>query len=335
MTLKLTVADWDRLRELRAVFLEAQGRQTPCATPDYFRSQRDVELYDLAFARRIEWKWAAALREVELRAPSLRPQTLVDWACGAGQAARSVLASPLGERVTRVTLFDRSTRALDYARRSLLEQRPKLKVDIARAGAPVSAELLVASHVIDELDAEGEAQLEGAVRASQAAIVLESGARGSSRRLGELRARLTDAFTPIAPCTHAATCGVLASEKDWCHFFARPPASVFQDPFWAEYSRELGVDLRSLAYSFVALARSPAPVEPGLTRILGRPRMLKGRALLDACSQEGVKSISMLQRLDRELFKSLDGATNEPRVWRIELDGARVSAAQPQFPPGG
>lgn len=330
MSSSLTAFDWARLRQLRAVFLEAQGRQSACATPDYFLSHRDVELYELGFAPRIEWKWAAALREVELRAPSLRPQTLVDWACGAGAATRAVLASPLGERVTRVTLFDRSRRALEHARSSLRDLRPKLDVEFARAGKPLSAELLVASHVLDELDAEGEAQLEHALRAAPAAIVLESGSRGSSRRLGELRARLQDEFTPIAPCTHSAVCGVLASANDWCHFFARPPATVFQDAFWAEYSRELGVDLRSLAYSFVALMRSPVAAEPGLSRILGRPRMLKGRALVDACSAEGVEPLSLLERIDRALFKSLERASNEPRVWRIEREGARIRSVEPR-----
>lgn len=330
MSLTFVSADWERLRELRVVFIEAQGRQSPCATPDYFRSQRDLELYDHAFAQRIEWKWAAALREVERRAPTLKPTTLVDWACGTAAASRAVLASPVGERVQRVTLLDRSRRALEHARNSLRKLRPGLEVDIARAGKPLSAELLVASHVIGELDPEGEAQLEQTVRASQAAILLESGSLASSRRLGALRARLADAFTPIAPCTHAAACGALGSQHDWCHFFARAPASVFQDAFWAEFSRELGIDLRSLAYSFVALTRAPGAVEPGLTRILGRPRILKGRALVDACSAEGVESLSLLERTDRALFKSLEHASNEPRVWRIERDGPRIRSVEPR-----
>jgi SAM-dependent methyltransferase len=316
--------EWDRLREMRAGFLESEGRAQPGAAADYFRTWRDVELYDATFARRIEWKWVAALREIALRAPTLRPSSVVDWACGSGAATRALLTSPVGQNVRSVRLWDRSRRAMEYAREALLEVRGDLQVLLAPSGDPTGADLFLASHVLDELDVDGEAALERALRGASAAVVLESGTRASSRRLGALRARLLDEFTPIAPCTHAGSCGALARPDDWCHFFARPPAEVFRDAFWSEFGRELGVDLRSLAYSFVALAKAPSMQPTGLHRILGRPRMLKGRALVDACSASGVQTLSLLERLDRKLFKSLDEASNEPRLWRLEIDGERI-----------
>jgi SAM-dependent methyltransferase len=316
--------EWERLREMRAGFLASEERAQPSAAPDYFRAWRDVELYDATFAQRIGWKWNAALREVAHREPTLRPASVVDWACGSGAATRALLTSPVGQNVRSVRLWDRSRRAMEYAREALLEVRPELQVLLAPSGEPTGADLFLASHVLDELDTDGEAALERALRGASAAIVLESGTRASSRRLGGLRARLLGSFTPIAPCTHAASCGALARPDDWCHFFARPPAEVFRDAFWSEFARELGVDLRSLAYSFIALAKSPATQPTGLHRILGRPRMLKGRALVDACSASGVATLSLLERIDRKLFKSLDEASNEPRLWRIELDGERI-----------
>jgi len=319
----LPQVDWARLRELRARFLDAETRATPGATADYFTFRRDVELYDATFAQRIGWKWIAALRELELRAPELAPRTLLDWACGSGAAARAVLASPLGARLERVHLWDRSQRALEYARRSVLELRPGLEVEL---NVRDDVDLVVASHVLDELDEAGERALEGVLRSARACVVLESGAHASSRRLGALRARLLDEFTPLAPCPHREACGALALPTNWCHFFARPPAEVFRDGFWAEFAREVGVDLRSLAYSFVALTRSRVETDASQQRILGRARMMKGRALLDACSRDGVSTLSLLERLDRTLFKTLDEPSNEPKLWRLELDGARITA---------
>lgn len=319
----LPQVDWARLRELRARFLDAETRTTPGVTADYFTFAHDVELYDMTFAQRIGWKWIAALRELELRAPQLAPRTLLDWACGSGAAARAVLASPLGAQIERVNLWDRSQRAREYARRSLLELRPGLEVELCvRDGA----DLVVASHVLDELDEEGERALEAMLRSARACIVLESGAHASSRRLGALRARMLDEFTPLAPCPHREACGALALPTNWCHLFAKPPAEVFRDAFWAEFAREVGVDLRSLAYSFVALTRSSVEFDAAQHRILGRARLMKGRALLDACSREGVRTVSLLERLDRKLFKTLDEPSNEPKLWRLELDGARITA---------
>ncbi len=327
-------ADWERLRELRAGFLAAESRAEPAASADYFRCARDVELYDATFARRIEWKWRAALREVELRAPELAPRSVLDWACGSGAAVRALLESPVGARVERVTLFERSRLAREHARGTLLALRPGLDVRIATSQAECEAELAVASHVLDELDARAEAELEASLRHCASAIVLESGARASSRLLGRLRSRLVDEFEVLAPCTHRAECGALADVTNWCHFFARPPGEVFQDALWSEFARELSVDLRSLAYSFLALSRTPRPLGrdlgsdrgPDLARILGRPRLLKGRALLDACSSWGLATLSLLEREDRRLFKSLEQASNEPRLWRFERDGARIRA---------
>lgn len=328
MSSALSKFEWERLREMRAGFLEAEERDSDAALGDYFHSARDVELYDAAFAPRIEWKWAAVLREIALRAPDLTPTSMADWACGTGAATRAVLASPLGADVRRVALWDRSKLAVDFARRSVAEQWPHVSVDVELAEPP---DLLIASHVLDELDAAGEAQLLAAARRAAAVLLVESGASGSSRRLGALRERLLDEFAVLAPCTHSSSCGALASARDWCHFFARPPAEAFTESFWSEFSRELGVDMRSLGYSFLALARQPRKPEfdeGGWARILGRPRKLKGRALVDACFADGLRTVSLLERLDRALFKTLDAASNDPRVWRLELDGDRVSSVE-------
>lgn len=319
-------ADWERLRELRAGFLAAESRAEPAASADYFRSARDVQLYDATFARRIEWKWAAALREVELRGSGCAPKSVLDWACGSGAATRALLASPVGARVARVTLFERSSLAREHARRTLVALRPGLEVRIASTGAECEAELALASHVLDELDERAEAELEASLRRCCAAILLESGAQATSRRLGRLRARLVGEFDVLGPCTHRLECGALADPRQWCHFFARPPAHVFQDAFWSEFARELGVDLRSLSYSFVALSRTPQRVDPALARLLGRPRLSRGRALLDACSAAGLATLSLLEREDRQLFKSLEQPSNEPRLWRFERDGSRIRA---------
>ncbi len=321
-------ADWERLRELRQGFLAAQSRPEPAASADYFRCARDVELYDQTFARRIEWKWAAALREVELRAREFAPKSVLDWACGSGAAVRALLASPVGARVERVTLFERSSLAREHARRSLLALRPGLEVRSANSAADCDAELALASHVLDELDERAEAELEATLRRCSSAILLESGALATSRRLGRLRARLVGEFDVLAPCTHRGACGALADPAQWCHLFARPPGEVFQDALWSEFSRMLEIDLRSLSYSFVALTRAPQARDESIARILGRPRLLKGRALVDACSAEGLATLTLLQREDRQLFKSLEQPSNEPRLWRFERDGSRIRGPQ-------
>jgi len=331
MTLSLTSADWDRLRRLRAEFLEAESRFEPLATEDYFRSRRDLEIYDATFARRIEWKWAAALLEVERRAPDFAPTSMADWGCGTGAATRAVLTSPLGASIRSVRLSDRSTRAMEYARKTLFAEFEGRDIQIGEPTSAAPVDLLVTSHVIDELDAAGEARLRELTRHAGAALFVESGSRASSTRLGQMREALLADFEPVAPCTHAAACGALAASEFWCHFFARAPAEAFTEAFWRTFADEMSIDLRSLPYSFLALRRrTDRPVErrSNEVRILGRPRTLKGRALVDVCSQDGVATRSILERLDRKLFKSLSQTTGEPRVWRVEIEEQRITSVE-------
>ncbi|MEI9898477.1 MAG: hypothetical protein WDN28_32635 [Chthoniobacter sp.] len=88
-----------------------------------------------------------------------------------------------------------------------------------------------------------------------------------------MRERLRDTFTPIAPCTHNVRCGMLTVKNapHWCHHFARPPSAIFQDARWADFGKEIGIDLRSVPYSFLVLARTPS-MPAGFSRVIGEPR---------------------------------------------------------------
>ena len=51
-----TPQDFKRLEALRARFLDADSVND---TPDYWKDERDLELYHASFGERIGWKWAA------------------------------------------------------------------------------------------------------------------------------------------------------------------------------------------------------------------------------------------------------------------------------------
>src|SRR4030095_12485774 len=104
-----------------------------------------------------------------------------------------------------------------------------------------------------------------------------------SRRLGEIRAELLAAnerMRVVSPCTHSAKCPLLTPEnaKHWCHRFAQAPAEVSRDARWDEWSRELGIDRRSLPYSHFVLSAHDVPQLAGFSRIIGVPREGKGHS---------------------------------------------------------
>lgn len=315
-----TREDWARLAELREAFLTAEEES---AAPAYWRSRRDFELYDATFAERIGWKWDAVLRELALRGRALGGATVVDWGCGTGVAVRRFVAAVPG--VTSVYLCDRSKQATWFARDALLARSPKLKVTLHAPAPDEPIDVLLASHVLGELDDAGKSELLGLARRARLVVLVEPGSRLVSRTLSSVRDTLLDGFDVLAPCTHSSACGALAPgrEPDWCHFFARPPAEAFTSAFWRRFSDELGIDLRSLPYSFVALARREQPIEPRGVRVLGRPRLLKGRAQLELCDANGLSSGTLFERDARRLFKRLD-RSGEIWVADARCEGERI-----------
>lgn len=333
MSRHFSADELDYLRRLRATFVSFEDRHGEAAA--YWESAEELALYDETFAQRIGWKWDAVLAELVRRGRFPRGATVLDWGCGTAIAARRYLAAraELGaEPVARVHLWDHSPDAVSFARARLEEEHPGLALAL---DVPSEVDVLLVSHVLDELGDEELAALCGAVERATAVIWVEPGSRRTSRRLGELRERFRASHAVLAPCTHQETCGALATETSWCHSFARPPRMVFTEGSWAEFGRELGIDLRSLPYSFLALAkRGVSPLAGVLdgpsARLLGRPHLTRGRAEFELCAASGVAAVDFLQRTDKALYKTFDDWAGELPLFDATVEGRRASALKPR-----
>ena len=111
--------DLDRLRDLRQILIGIEGRAPGEEAPRYWTDRRDIELYDRIFGARIGWKWDAVLDEMEARHGLPEVKTVIDWGTGTGVAAAKVLARVPG--VEKITLFDRDSGVLDFAKRFIQE----------------------------------------------------------------------------------------------------------------------------------------------------------------------------------------------------------------------
>jgi SAM-dependent methyltransferase len=233
--------------------------------------------------------------------------SLLDWGCGSGVAGRVVTRHFGQNTFRRHAVWDRSPLAVRYAQRRARESFPGLEVANYEPG-PIS--VLVVSHVLNELDAPQRHDLLEAVARAETVIWVEPGTHEDSRRLAAVRELLRADFRIIAPCPHASVCGALAEgrERDWCHFFAKAPPEIFSDPEWARFAKEVGVDLRSLPYSYLVLDRRPSPTPPrnGL-RLLGRPRSDKAAVRVVACTPDGpLEDRIFARRSEAALCRMLD-----------------------------
>jgi ribosomal protein RSM22 (predicted rRNA methylase) len=318
---QLTSRELHVLRQLRERFLAGTAGEV-----DYWQSPEHLELYDTYYGERIGWKWDAVLAELRLRGWRPRGTRVLDWGCGTGVAHRRVLAE--WPQFSALAVHDRSPRARFFSAEKARALFPQVSVTW---DAPIVTPetLLLVSHVINELSPRELDQLLALARGAGEVIWVEAGTHADSRRLIEVRERLLADFTPVAPCTHALRCGMLAPENapHWCHHFATPPSAIFQEGRWAEFAREIGIDLRSVPYSFLVLARAPA-MAPGFSRIIGGPREAKGYTRILSCQAEGVAEFMLQKRDAPELFRAARKGNLAP-VYRWTLAGGKIADAEP------
>ena len=306
--------DWGALKRLRAGFITGDAGDA-----DYWHNESDLVSYDQTFAQRIGWKWDYVLAELKTHGWQPPGGDAVDWGCGTGIATRAVLVNFGAKAFDRVALCDRSPLAMKFAAQRVRRLVPGLPVWL-EATPPLSADLLLISHVLTELSLEQEQPLVDLARAAKVVIWVEPGTFDCSRRLIGIREQLRNDHQIYAPCTHRQACGIQAESnaQHWCHFFAPSPPETFQNRHWARFAKETGIDLRSLPVSYLVLDRRPVPAAPaGAVRVIGSARLRKGHALVLGCDAAGVCEYRLTKRTLPEQFTQFrKGTAGTFQIWK-------------------
>ncbi len=327
--MKLESLDWEVLDRLRQTFLSDAKSAGP-----YWHTMTDLECYDLTYGERIGWKWDAVLRELKSRHWNLSPgTTILDWGCGSGIAGRRVVDFLGVTNVSQLVVHDHSALAMDFAVHRAKQVFPAMSVERAdyrflEGDEPF--ELLVVSHVLNELDDLGRAQLTSLCSRAKSILWVEPGTHEASRLLGDWREKLRQSgLNVVAPCPHQNGCGMLApgNERHWCHFFAAPVPNIYADSAWVKFGQRAGIDLRSLPYSFLVLDRRPNVMPVGYSRIIGEARHFKGYAKLFNCDTAGVADLMLQKRDAPALFKALKNA-HEPGLQKWSHGNGRITQVE-------
>jgi hypothetical protein len=334
-----TELDWPALDKLRDRFLSGAAVDGP-----YWQSESELASYDLTYAERIGWKWDAVLQELKLRGWTLpapanaRKISILDWGCGTGVASRRVISSFGPERFETLYVWDHSPMAASFAGDAASQAFPDLSVvqvtpRFLQSDEPI--DLLVISHVLNELPAASLAELRALITRAEVVLWVEAGTHAVSRQLGTIRDELRAEFRIVAPCTHQTPCPMLTpeNERHWCHHFAPPPSEIFANPDWVKFGQRAGIDLRSLPYCFLALDRgtaaAPTATAPeGLSRIIGRPEHFKPYARVLNCDASGLAELTISKRTLPALYKQLD-RTKAPLIYRWSREGSDVIGGEP------
>lgn len=329
--------DWSVLRRLRARFLQfdsvgpaTEETATEPDRSDYWHSAIELVNYDFTFGERIGWKWDTVIAELKTRGWTPPAGTVVDWGCGTGSAGRRVVEAWPAE-ARKLILWDRSDAARRFASVRARMSFPGLDAGSTNPG--VAADLVVISHVLNELSPESLERLLSVVRRAQAVLWVEPGTAAVSRKLIAVRERMLGEFHPVAPCTHEAACGMLTAgnERHWCHHFAKIPGFVHSDSGWSRFSSIMEIDLSTLPMSFLVLDRRTRveQPQPELSRVIGRPRNYTGFARALSCQSDGVRELMIQTRDSPALVKEMKKDPGSLYLW--ERDGGKVRSGSRVF----
>ncbi|CAI9086665.1 methyltransferase [Candidatus Methylacidiphilum fumarolicum] len=318
MERELTKREEEILEKLRAIFLSGGKQLQP-----YWKSEEELILYDKVFGERIRWKWQSVLNELSLLG-WIPPQShLVDWGCGTGIAARSFCSWAIANnfKVLSSYFWDYSPLAIKYAQSVFSKEFPNIhRKELKKSQLPEQFILLL-SHVLGELTEEAFEEILSLAKNALAILWVEPAKKDYSQKLIHFREILRKKFWVIAPCLHQQRCQLLEQEKNWCHFFASVPREIFQSSFWSYTQNLLGIDLHSLAYSYLVLesntnttTNNSQKEHNNLFRIIGTVRAYKGYSILDCCYDSGeLKTKRYLHRynpwLSKRMKKGVEAST--------------------------
>lgn len=301
---KLTNAEWSILKSLRSIFL---SETQPPRTTTYWDAER-LRLYDLTFAKRIEWKWQAVLNQIHRRWSPPSNFHLLDFGCGTGAAAWTFLKYLQPMKPTSVLLSDRVPSAELYAERKLKAVYPDVEIRKFQLDTQLEPNtVLLLSHLLNELFDKDFEKLVSLVQQAHTVFWVEPGTPTVFRRMVDAREACRKTFVMLSPCPHQSSCGLLTVENlsHWCHHFATPPQEVFHSAFWSDFSKKMGIDLRSLPLSHLVMTRG-AGIVPESTCIVGKPRFYNEHTKALVCQKSGVAELTVRKSKTPELFESLN-----------------------------
>jgi hypothetical protein len=250
---------WQDLQKLRDLY----NSSNRALARDYWVSYELLDAYDQTLGARIGWKWASVFSDLPsfkgLGANGAKTLRIADWGCGTAVATRQLLENCEKLPVGKITLIDRSAKAMEYGESKVREAGFDGLVS-CEVALNEKVDILLISHVINELTPQARSALRKAIKLAQIIMWVEPGAKLQSQELAVWREQLIKKGAKvIAPCPHQKRCPLLPEKNqkpaDWCHTFARVPDEVGQSSHWAKVADYLHIDIRSVPLSFLVVGR--------------------------------------------------------------------------------
>jgi len=245
---------------------------------------------------------AKVMREVKLRIPHLKLESLLDLGSGPGTALWACAEE--FPSLKQATLIEQDGEMIQLGKRLLSKRQTSVfshvnwqQVNLLNLAHLEPHDCIVISYALGELPKENQMKLiEMCWKATnQALIVIEPGTPYGFQGILAAREQLIALGANIAaPCPHANVCP-LAAIGDWCHFSERLERTVEH-----RLLKEGQLGYEDEKYSYIVGAKEKGPRY--FERILRHPQKRTGHIHFTLCTQEGLKK-TIVSKRDGEAYK--------------------------------
>lgn len=185
-----------------------------------------------------------------------------------------------------------------------------IKYDIEREEIDYKADIVTASYVLNEL--KEEVRMKAVDKLWEATnkllVIIEPGTPVGFSNIKKIREMLIlKGAKIVAPCVHHKSCE--KTEEDWCHFSCRIiRTSIHRDlksgaaPYEDEKFSYIVVEkVKEDTNSLISKEKNFCERHCG--RILRHPQVRKGHIIMEVCTSQGIKNVTISKR-DGEIYKA-------------------------------
>lgn len=170
------------------------------------------------------------------------------------------------------------------------------KFDILNSSLNESADIVISSYMLSELDDEGRSRaLKVLFEASKKyVLIIDTGTPKTYKDFMKLRAQAEGlGLKTIAPCV----CETCPLEEDYCQFFARVERSSV-----LRRSKGAVLPYEDEKYFYLLFEKTDRDLDRSFSRVIRRPKIEKSLVKLTLCSKSGVKTEVFTKKLG-EVYK--------------------------------
>lgn len=229
------------------------------------------------------------------------PKSLFDIGAGPGTAMWA--ATSVWHDIDHITLLEKDENMINIGKRlssnshyDSIKNSKWLKIDLNGSFDIPKHDIVIASYSIGELDTNVQQKLIKKLweYTNDILILIEPGTTyGFSCIKMARETMLSLGAHIIAPCPHDNVC--LIKDNDWCHFSSRIPRS----------SIHMKVKKGKLSYedekfSYICVSKKTHNMIK--SRIIRHPQIRKGHIILDLCTKDGLRKVTV-KKSDGDIYK--------------------------------